>query len=86
MYRNKNKFPALPFCGPHSKPHGARRSSKHDHFRFDPKLSNGVCEIFFLPRDCVACTSMIDKPWISGIPPEKKSAINLSPSALIGQY
>ena len=35
---NINKFPALPFCGPHSKPHGTRGLAKHYHLRFDPKL------------------------------------------------
>ena len=29
MYFNTNKFPALPFYGPYSKPHGARGLSKH---------------------------------------------------------
>ena len=29
MYLNTNKLPALPFCGTHSKPHGARGLSKH---------------------------------------------------------
>ena len=29
MYCNTNQFPELPFCGPHSKPHGAREPSKH---------------------------------------------------------
>ena len=44
-YCNKNQFPALPFCGPHSKPRGVRGMSKHYHFRFDPKLGMGVCAI-----------------------------------------
>ena len=68
MYCNKNQFPALPFCGPHSKPHGARGLSKHYHLRFYPKLGNGVCEIRRIPCDYIACTSMLDKPWISVIP------------------
>ena len=34
MYCNINQFPALPFCGPHSKPHSARGISKHYQFRF----------------------------------------------------
>ena len=56
MYCNTNQFPALPFCGPHSKPHGARRIGKHYHFRFDPKLGMGKCAIFRIPCACVACT------------------------------
>ena len=68
IYFNTNRFSALPFFGPHYKPHGARRLSKHHHLRFDPKIGNGVCEIRCIPCSCVACTSMIDKPYISGIP------------------
>ena len=56
------------FCGPHSNPHGARGLSKHYHLRFDPKLGNGICAICRIPCACVACTSMLDKPWISGMP------------------
>ena len=29
MFCNTNKFTALTFCGPHSKPHGSRVLSKH---------------------------------------------------------
>ena len=72
MYCNKNKFPALPFCGPHSKPHGARGPGKHYHLRFYPKLGMGECAIFRIPCACVACKSMLDKPWISGIPSDKQ--------------
>ena len=32
----------------------------------------GVCEIRRIPCACVACTSMLDKPWISGIPSDKQ--------------
>ena len=72
MYCNTNQFPALSFCRPHSKPHGARGWSKHYHFRFDPKLDIGVCAIHCIPCDCVACTSMLDKPWISVISSDKQ--------------
>ena len=67
MYCNTNQFPALPFCGPHSKPHGTRGMSKHYHLRFYPKLGMGVCAILRILCTCVACTSMQDKPWVSGI-------------------
>ena len=67
MYFNTNKFPALPFCGPHSKSYGARGLSNHYHLRFYPKLGNGICAIFRILCACVACTSMLYKPWISGI-------------------
>ena len=45
MYCNTNKFPELPFCGPHFKPRGAIGLSKHYHLRFDPKIVNSVCAI-----------------------------------------
>ena len=64
MYCNTNKFPELPFCGTHSKPNGAMGMSNNYHLRFDPKIGMGVCEIRRIPCACVACTSMLDKPWI----------------------
>ena len=32
----------------------------------------GICTIFRIPCACVACTSMLYKPWISGIPPDEQ--------------
>ena len=72
MYCNTNQFPTLPFCGPHSKPHGARGIDKNCPLRFDPKLGMGKCAIRRIPCVFVACTSMLEKPWISGIPSEKQ--------------
>ena len=46
--------------------------SKHYHLRFYPKLGNGVCEIRRISCACVACASMLDKPWISGIPSDEQ--------------
>ena len=66
IYCNTNQLPALTLCGPHSKPHGARGLSKNYHFRFDPKLAMEECAIRRIPCACVACTSMLDKPRISG--------------------
>ena len=42
MYCNTKQFPALPFCGPYSKPHGARGLINHCRLRFDPKIGYGV--------------------------------------------
>ena len=42
IYYNTNQFPALPFCGPYSKPHGARGLINHYHSRFYSKLGNGI--------------------------------------------
>ena len=69
MYCYTNQFPELPFYGPHYKPHGAKGLSKHYNLRFDPKLGMDICAIRRIPCACVACTSMLEKPWISGIPP-----------------
>ena len=68
MYCNTNHFPKLPFCGPHSKPHGARGLGKNYHLIFDPKLGIGKCVICRIPCACVDCISMLDKPVMSGIP------------------
>ena len=72
MYCNTNQFPASPFCGTHYKPHGTRGLSKHYHLRFDPKLPMGEYDICRIACACVACTSMLDKPWMSGIPSDKQ--------------
>ena len=37
MYCDTKKLPELPFCGTHTKPHGARGLSKLYHLCFDPK-------------------------------------------------
>ena len=72
IYCNTNKFPELPFCGQHSKTHGIRGLSKNYHLSFDPKLGNDVCSITLLLCACVACTSMLEKPWIHVIPPDEQ--------------
>ena len=43
IYGDTKQFPALPFCGPHPKTHGARGLSKYYHLRFDTKLGHGIC-------------------------------------------
>ena len=90
MYCNTNKFLALPFCGPYSKPHGTRGLIKHYHLRFDPKLGMGLCAIFRIPCAGVACTSMLDKPWISDISSDKqeryKSVTKCTYWTLLGSF
>ena len=68
MYCDTNQFPELTYCGPYPKPHVSRGFSKHYHLRFDPKLGHVICEIRRIPCACVVCTSMLEKPWISGMP------------------
>ena len=64
--------------------------SKHHHLRFDPKLGHGICEIFRIPYAYVGCPSMLDKPWIYGIPPKKqaryKSVTNGTYWPVMGSY
>ena len=73
MYCDTTQLPALPFCGPHPKPNGARGLNKYYHLRFDTKIGHGICAIHQIPCDCVGCTSMLDKPWIYGIPSQKQA-------------
>ena len=44
----------------------------HYHLRFYPKLAMGECVIHRIPCACVACKSILDKPWIYGIPSDEK--------------
>ena len=60
-------FPALPFCGPHVKLYGVRGLSKHYHLQLEPKLGYGKCAIRRMPFSFVACTNMLDKPWVHGV-------------------
>ena len=90
IYCTTNQFPALPFCGPHSKPHGARELIKHYHLSFDPKLGNVVCEILLIPCACVACTRMLEKTWILGITSDKqeryKPVTNCTDWSVLGSF
>ena len=72
IYFNTNQFPALPFCGPYSKPCYARGVSKHYRLHIDPKLGMGVFAIRPIPCACVACTSILYKPWMSVISSDKQ--------------
>ena len=66
------QFPSLPFCGPRTKAHGVRGLSKYYHMRFNPKIGHGTCETLQIPCACAECTSTLDKPWISGLPPQQQ--------------
>ena len=90
MYRNKNQFLALTFCGPHYKPYGVRGLSKYYNFRFDTKLGNAVCAIRRMPCAYIACTSMLDKPWISGLSSDEqepyKPVTNITYWPVLGSF
>ena len=47
--------------------------SKHYHLSFDTKLGHGICEILRILCAFVSCTSVLDQPWISGIPSKKQA-------------
>ena len=65
MYCDTNQFPSLPFYGLHSNPRGARELGKHYNICFGPNIGHGICATFHIPCACVACTLMLDQPWIS---------------------
>ena len=73
MYCNMNQLPELSFFSPHPKPHGTRGLSKNYNFRFDTKLGNVICKICRIPCACVACTSMLDQLFISGVSLKKQA-------------
>ena len=72
MYCATNQFPGLQFLGTHNKPHGVRGLGKHYHIHFDTKLGHGTCEICHIPCDCTLCTSIMDQPWVPGLPAQQK--------------
>ena len=90
MCCDTNQFPTLPFCGSHPKPHGARGLGKNYYLRFDPNIGHGICEIRRIPFVCVACTPIIDKPWIYGIQSTKQARyqifINCTYWPVLGPY
>ena len=63
---------------------------KHYHLRFDTNLGHGICVICRIPCACVVCTSMLDKPWISGIQSTKQEryqpVINCTYWKFLGPY
>ena len=64
-------FSALSFFVPHEQPQRVRGLGKHYNLRVYPKLGNVKCTIRQIPCDCIACTTMLDKPWAYGIDPTK---------------
>ena len=73
MYCDTNQIPALPFCCPHPKTHGARGFSKHSNIHFGPKLGHCICATRRIPCACVRCASMWDEPWIYGITSKRQA-------------
>ena len=73
IYCDTNQLPLLKFCASHPKPRGARGLGKHHHLLFGQNLCHGICAIYRIPCACVACTSMLDKPWTYGIQSTKQA-------------
>ena len=90
MNCDTNQFPTLPFCGSHPNPHGAMGLGKNYHLNFDPNLGHGICAIRRIPCACVACTSMLDQPWIYDIWLKKQAryqpVINCTYWPVLGPY
>ena len=86
MYCNTNQFPTLPFCGPHSKPHGARGLGKQYHLRFDPKLGIGKCAIAVYHVRVLLVHQCWTKHGYLVYNQRNRNDINKLLSALIGQY
>ena len=90
MYCDTNQFPELPLCGSHPKPHGVRGLGKNYYIHFDPKLGHDICETRRIPCAYVACTSMLDQPWISGVQSTKQAryqpVINCTCWPVLGPY
>ena len=72
MFCNTNQCPSLPFCGPHTKPHGVRGTRKHYHMLFDTELGDVICAIRRITCTCAELVSMLYKPWIYGLTPHQK--------------
>ena len=64
--------------------------SKHYHLRFNIKVGHGICAILRIPCACVSFTSILDQPWISGIPSKKQacyqSVTNCTHWPYLGSY
>ena len=59
------------FCGMHAKSHGVIGLSKHYNLQLYTKLGNGKFSIRRILCVCIACTTMLDKPWAYTVNPTK---------------
>ena len=44
----------------------------HYHYRVDPELGKGGCEIFRIPCACSDCFAQLDKYWLATIAPSSQ--------------
>ena len=72
MYCSTNHFPRFQFFGPHNKPHFVRGLVEHYRMCFYPKIGHGTCAIRRIPFYCTLCTSIIEQPWVTGIPSQQQ--------------
>ena len=73
MFCDTNQFPSLQLFVPHTKPNGIRGLIKNYLFWFNTRLGYGICEIGQITCICVECMSMLDKPWVTFLAPNKQS-------------
>ena len=63
---------------------------KYYHLRFYKNIGHGICAIHRIPCACVACKSMLDKPWISGFQSTKQAqyqpVLNCTYWPVLGPY
>ena len=49
---------------------------KHYNRHFDPKLTQGICEVLRIPCSCIYCTSLLEKSWSPGVLHAEKTQIS----------
>ena len=62
-------FPRHPVASEKFETRGINNILLHYHYRVDPELGKGVCDIFRITCACTSCVSKPDKDWLPTIPP-----------------
>ena len=63
------KFPRKPVAAETFETRGRNNILLRYHYRFDPELGKGVCEIHWIPCAHPACVAQLDKYWLPTISP-----------------
>ena len=56
----------------HAKSYVSRGLINHHDIKFNTKLVHVICTILQIPCACYECKYMLDKPWVSGSPPQQQ--------------
>ena len=72
MFCDATQFLSFKYVSPYTKPNVVRGLSKHYHMLLDPKLWQVICSIRQITCACFECMSMVDKPWVPGLPTHKQ--------------